>query len=262
MEFDVLEILLRHREDVAGIGEEDIPVVFILRHILILTLLEILQFSRIVAFYPAGLMQMHRLPATLGVVFVLKTILYHLKLQLSHSTDDATAVELIDKQLGNTFVHELLETLLELLRLHRVIVLDVFEHLRREGRQSAEVQLLPLGQGITDFEDAVVGQSHDIACPCLVDGLLALGHELGRRGETQRLVLPHMEVRLIAYELAGAYLTEMKPVNFGSSGFTMRSTAFVGRGDGAISTKQSSSSCTPKLFSAEPKKTGAKMPSR
>ena len=70
------------------------------------------------------------------------------------------------------------------------------------------MQLLTLGQGITDFEDAIVGQSHDVACPCLVDGLLALGHKLGRRRETQRLVLTHMEVGLIAYELAGANLTE------------------------------------------------------
>ena len=146
MELDVLEVLLRHREDVAGVGKEDISVIFVFRHILILTLLEILQFCRIVAFYPTRLIQMHGLPATLGVVFVLKTILYHLKLQLSHCTDDATAVELIDKQLGHTFVHELLKTFLELLCLHRVVILDVFEHLWREGRQSAEVQLLTLGQ--------------------------------------------------------------------------------------------------------------------
>ena len=46
-------------------------------------------------------------------------------------------------------------------------------------------------------------------------------------------------------------------MNLGSSGFTTRSSALVGRGEGAISTKQSSNSCTPKLFKAEPKKTGA-----
>ena len=54
-----------------------------------------------------------------------------------------------------------------------------------------------------------------------------------------------------------AVILKMKPVNFGSSGSTMRSSAFVGRGDGAILMKQLSSSCTPKLLRAEPKKTGA-----
>lgn len=34
----------------------------------------------------------------------------------------------------------------------------------------------------------------------------------------------------------------------------------TGRGDGAIFTKQSSSSLTPKVLSAEPKKTGASLP--
>jgi len=54
-----------------------------------------------------------------------------------------------------------------------------------------------------------------------------------------------------------AVILKMKPVNFGSSGSTILSSAFVGRGEGAISTKQLRSSCTPKLFSALPKNTGA-----
>ena len=39
-----------------------------------------------------------------------------------------------------------------------------------------------------------------------------------------------------------AVILKMKPVNFSSSGLTIRSSAFVGFGDGAISTKQSRSS--------------------
>ena len=58
-----------------------------------------------------------------------------------------------------------------------------------------------------------------------------------------------------------AVILKMKPVNFFSSGVTSRSSAITGRGAGAILQKQSSSSCTPKLVSAEPKKTGASMAS-
>ena len=54
-----------------------------------------------------------------------------------------------------------------------------------------------------------------------------------------------------------AVILKLKPLNFGSSGLTVRSSANVGRGLGAICTKQSNSSFTPKLFSADPKKTGA-----
>ena len=57
-------------------------------------------------------------------------ILDHLKLQLTHRTDDLPSVELIDKELCHTLVHQLLDTLVQLFRLHRVSILDVFEHLR------------------------------------------------------------------------------------------------------------------------------------
>ena len=50
-----------------------------------------------------------------------------------------------------------------------------------------------------------------------------------------------------------AVILKIKPVNLGSSGITSRSSACTGRGAGAISTKQLSSSCTPKLFKAEQK---------
>ena len=151
---------------------------------------------------------MDRLPAALGIVLVLQTVLDDLELQLTDGADNLAAVELVDEQLGDTLVHQLVDTLLQLLRLHRVVVLDILEQLRRERRQSAEVQLLALGQRVANLEDAVVGQSHDVARPGLVDGRLALRHELRRRGEAQRLALTHMQVGLVALELAAAHLAE------------------------------------------------------
>ena len=41
-----------------------------------------------------------------------------------------TAVELIDKQLGHTFVHQLVDALGKLFLLHRIGILYVLEHLR------------------------------------------------------------------------------------------------------------------------------------
>ena len=208
MEADVLEVLLCHGEHIAGVSEEDIASVLVLRHILILSLLETVKFLGIITLHPTGFVEMYRFPTALGVVFVLQTILDDLKLQLSHSADDAAVVELVDKHLCHTLVHQLLQTLLKLFCLHRIIILDVFEQFGRERRQTTEMQLLALGQRVADLEYAVVGQTYDVAGPCLVDGRLALRHKLSRRGEAYGFVLTYMQVRLVSHELARAYLAE------------------------------------------------------
>ena len=132
MELDILEVLLCHRQHIAGVGKEDIAAILVFRHILIFALFEVLQFFLVVALYPACLIQVYRFPTAFGVVFVLQTILYHLKLQLTDSTDDLAAIELVYEHLCHTLVHKQVDTLVELFALHRVVVLDVFEHLRRE----------------------------------------------------------------------------------------------------------------------------------
>ena len=152
---------------------------------------------------------MDGLPTALGVVLVLQTILDNLKLQLTNGTDNLATIELVDEQLGNTLVHQLVDTLLQLLRLHGVVVLDIFEQLRRERRQAAEVQLFALSERISNLKHATgIGQTYDIAWPCLVDGRLALCHKLCRTGEAQRLALTHMQVGLVSLELTRADLTE------------------------------------------------------
>ena len=59
-----------------------------------------------------------------------------------------------------------------------------------------------------------------------------------------------------------AWILKMNPVNLDSSGATSRLDVSRGLGLGAMSMKVSSISCTPKLFTALPKKTGASLPSR
>ena len=209
MEFNMLEVLLRHREHIATVGEEHIAALLVLGHILILAFLEVLQFSVIVALYPTGLIQMYGFPTALRVVLVLQTVLDHLKLQLPHGTDNLTVIELVDEQLGHTLVHQLVDTLLKLLRLHGVVVLDILEQFWRERGQSAEVELFTLRQCVANFEDTTrIWQSYNIPRPCLVDGALTLRHELRGRGEAHRLTLAHMEIGLVTLELTTAHLTE------------------------------------------------------
>ena len=176
----MFEVLLSHTQHIARISEEHIAALNILCHILILTLLEVLQFLLIVSLNPTCLMQMNRLPTTLGIVLVLQAILDNLELQLTDGTHDATTIELVDEQLCHTLIHQLLQTLLELLALHWVIVLDVLEEKWRERWQSTEVNLLALSQSITNLEDAVVWQTNDIARIGLIDSTLTLRHKLGR----------------------------------------------------------------------------------
>ena len=113
MEFDVLEVLLRHAQHIAAVGEEDIATFAVLGHVLVFASLEILQLLLIVRLYPARFVKMDGLPTALRVVFVLQTVLDDLELQLAHRPDDFATVELVDEQLGYTLVHQLRDTFLQ-----------------------------------------------------------------------------------------------------------------------------------------------------
>ncbi len=84
--------------------------------------------------HPAGLIKAYRFPATGCIVFIQQTILNDLELQLSYRTNNLTAIELIDKQLCHTFIHQLVDTFCQLFLFHRISILDRFEHFRREAR--------------------------------------------------------------------------------------------------------------------------------
>ena len=208
MELDVFKILLRHAQHVARIGKKDIAPLNILGHVLVLALLEVLEFLLVICLYPASLVKMHGLPAALGVVLVLQAVLDNLELQLTNRAHDAAAVELVDEELRHTLVHELLQSLLELLVLHRVIILDVLEKEWREAWQTAKMHLLSLRQRISYLENTVVWQTYNVTRISLVNGTLALCHELGRRRETHVLIQAHVVIWLISHKFARAYLTE------------------------------------------------------
>ena len=202
------EILLRHAQHITGVGQEDIPALYVLGHILVFPLLEVLQLGGVISFYPASFVQVDWLPTALGAILILQPVLDDLELQLAHGAHDTAPVELVDEKLGDALIHQLLQSFLELLALHGVVVLYILEHLGGERGQPAEMQLLSLRERISYLEDAVVGQSHDVARISLVDSALALRHELRGAGEAHRLAQPHVLVGLVAHELAAAHLAE------------------------------------------------------
>lgn len=106
---------------------------------------------------------MDGLPAASCIVLMLQTILDNLKLELAYRANDATVVELVDKQLSHTLVHQLLQALLELLRLHRVVVFNILEQFGGERGETAEVEHIAFGERVSDLEDTIVRQTHDIA---------------------------------------------------------------------------------------------------
>ena len=120
VEFYILEVHLSHLQNISAIRQEDIPPLTVFRHILILTLLECFQFFKIIALYPASLIKAQRLPTALRTIFILQAILDNLKLQLPYRTDNLPAVELVDKQLCHTFVHQLIDTFGKLFLFHRI----------------------------------------------------------------------------------------------------------------------------------------------
>ena len=71
MELDVLEVHLRHLKHITAVGQEHIASVAVFGHILVLALLEGLQFCRIVTFNPARLVEAQRFPTAFGIVFIL-----------------------------------------------------------------------------------------------------------------------------------------------------------------------------------------------
>ena len=91
------EIALRHLEHIARIGEKYIAPVAVECHKLVLAALERLESFGIVAFNPACLVEMYRLPAALSAILMQEAILYYFKLQLPHGAYNLTSVELIDE---------------------------------------------------------------------------------------------------------------------------------------------------------------------
>ena len=126
------EIGLRHLQHIVAVGKEYVATVLVGSHELVLSLLEGFESFRVIALNPACLVEAYGLPPALRAVFVQKTVLDHLELELTDGADDFSSVELVGEQLRHTFVHKLVYAFVELLGFHRVGVLDVYLNISGE----------------------------------------------------------------------------------------------------------------------------------
>lgn len=129
MEADILEVLLREGKGVARVGEKYVAAMLVDGHVGVLAPFEVGQLLGIVALDPARLVYRYWLPAARGAVLMLQTVLYDLELQRAHGADDLAAVKTRGEQLRHALVHKLVDTLGQLLELHRVGILDISEQL-------------------------------------------------------------------------------------------------------------------------------------
>ena len=134
VEGDFREVLLCHLQDVVAVSKEYVTAFAVECHELVLALLERFQRVLVVTLDPACLVQVQGFPSALGAILVQQAVLDNLKLQLSYRADDLATVQLADKELRHTFIHKLINAFFQLFLLHWIGIVDVFEHLWREGR--------------------------------------------------------------------------------------------------------------------------------
>ena len=111
VEPDVGKLFLRERQRVGRVGQKDLAAVLVERHTVELALAEVVHLLLVVGLDPACLMDLDRLVAALGAVFVLQTVLDDLELQGSDRADDLAPVHPACEQLRDAFVHQLVDTL-------------------------------------------------------------------------------------------------------------------------------------------------------
>ena len=127
MKHQFLVVCLCHLQHVLRFGEENVTSPFVLGHVLCLVETEIFQFLRVESLDPASLVKIDIFPATGCAVLVQQTVLDDLELERADGSDNLAVVELVREQLGHALVHELVDTLGQLLGFHGVGVLDIFE---------------------------------------------------------------------------------------------------------------------------------------
>ena len=132
MEVDLRKIISRHLKDIVGVREKYVATLLIRGHKLMFPFLKGGQSLIVVALNPASLIEAYWLPSALSPVFMKQAILNHLKLKLADSADNFPSVEIICEYLGHAFIHKLVNPFVKLLLLHRVSILYILEHLRRE----------------------------------------------------------------------------------------------------------------------------------
>ena len=212
METDVGEFFLSQSQSVRGVGQKDLASVFVECHVVEFPFPEVVHLGGVVGFYPTGLVDLDGLVPADRTVFVFETVLDHFELQGSDRTDDLTSVQPAGKELGNPFVHQLVDAFGELFEFHRIAVLDVPEQLGGETGNTDELQRFTFGKGVSDLEISGVVQAYDVTRERFVDDRFLFGHECGGGGEFDAFPGTDVQVGLVPFEPSGADLQESDPV--------------------------------------------------
>ena len=185
----IREILLCHFQRVGTFSQKHVATTFVNRQTLVLTFFEIGKLLLIVRREPARLVQLNRLVATFCVIFVFQTIFNHFKLQRTDRSNNFSVIELIYKKLRNAFVHQLVDSLSQLLEFHWIGIFNVAEHLGRETRNACKMQIFALGERVADFEVSRIVQTNNVARIRLVNHRFFLRHERSWVCKLQLLLL-------------------------------------------------------------------------
>ena len=145
--------------------------------------------------------------ADVDVVLVLEAVLQHLELQHADRADDDllhAAVRLVE-DLDGALLRDLGDTLDKLLAFHGVHLRDDGKMLRRKRGDTLEAHAqLRVADRVADGEDAGVEHTDDVAGVGLIDDRALLRHELLRLRKLERLAALHVQVLMVALELARA----------------------------------------------------------
>ena len=120
------------------------------------------------------------------------------------------------EDLDGALLRDLGDALDKLLALHGVHLRDDGEMLRCKRRDALEAHVhFGLADRVADGEDARVEHADDVAGVGLVDDRALLRHELLRLRELERLAALHVQILMVAHELAGTDAHERDAVTVG-----------------------------------------------
>ena len=173
---------------------------------------ELLQHLGIVGRDPARERELGGVPQHFEAVFVLEPHAQHVELQRADHADQRRRAVLRAEHLHDALLRELLQRLLQLLRLHGVGQPHAAQDFRREVRHADEIDVLALGQRVADRHRAVVGDADHVAGIGLVGDRAVLREEELRRVERDRLAGADLLDLHAAGELARAQPRERDAV--------------------------------------------------
>jgi hypothetical protein len=139
---DSVKLFLSHVQPKLGISQEHEASKLVVGELAGLHALKFRKLPGVLALNPQCFVGGEGFVRTLRSVLVLKTVLNDLVLQCAYGSDYLSSVGDERKQLGYTFIHQLVHTYGQLLGFHGVRIVDEAKVFGRKGRNSAKVKRL------------------------------------------------------------------------------------------------------------------------